>query len=134
MLIRLCVYVSVLVASYLATRHFYYEAILVPKLSDWTQVPVVYWVGAIALESLVCIVVVVFAKSTKEWVLYCVYGGIAVATIQWTEAILHRPGSAKLIEGGILHFVLHSAFLILVLLVLLALVDLFGGHYTEAAT
>jgi hypothetical protein len=81
--------------SYIAAQHLYYEPVIVPKLREWNEIPSIYWTGVFALEVMICIAVIVMAKSAREWILFCLIGSFVIVTIQWTEGFLLQ----RLLEG-----------------------------------
>ena len=77
-----------------------------PRLGEWKEVPVLWWIGAFAAELAVCVIVALVARSTREWLLFCLLGALFVTIIQWIQGFLNQPGHHKAIEGGIVHFVI----------------------------
>ncbi|MFH2043596.1 MAG: hypothetical protein ABIK92_00435 [Pseudomonadota bacterium] len=101
---RLTLLIILLGTAFVISQELFYEPFIVPRLSGWKEVPVLWWIGAFSAEILVCIIVALVSHSTKEWLLFCLYGGLFITTIQWVQGFFLQPGHLKATEGGIVHF------------------------------
>ena len=119
---RLSISLLSLGLAFVLSQHLFYEPFIVPRLTSWHAVPVYWWGLAFIPEVAVCVVVALISRTTKEWGLFCLLGALVVTTLQWVEAVLHRPGTHKLIEGGVGHFVFQGFILFILLFCTVGLV------------
>ena len=113
---RLAVLMFLLGLSFVLTQEFFYEPYIVPRLAEWNEVPYLWWVGAFAPEFAVCVAAGLVSRSTKEWLVFCLLGGLVITTLQWVAGLLNQPGHFKAVEGGIAHFAHQYAILTTLLL------------------
>ena len=81
-----------------------YERFIVPRLSKWNEVPWGWWLASFAPEFVVIVAASWFIRKFREAVVFCVGGALFVTTLQWIAGVISAPGTAKLIEGGPVHF------------------------------
>lgn len=103
---RLTALVLLLGVSVVLSQELYYEPLVVPRLAEWKEVPVLWWVAAFAPEFAASVAAALLSRSTKEWLLFCLLGGLLVTTLKWGAGVFNQPGHIKAIEGGIVHFAL----------------------------
>jgi hypothetical protein len=116
MMIRRLILFSVLLGlAYVLSDEFLYEPFVVPRLSAWKEVPILWWVVTVAPEASVCVAAALMARSRKEWVLFSIFGALMVTTLQWRAALQNESGYLKMFEGGPLHFVLQFMLLTVLL-------------------
>lgn len=112
---RLPILVSLLVLSYFGSQKFFYEPFVVPRLATWQEVPFIYWVISFIPALIICAIAALKCRSSKEWILFCLLGGLALTSFLWILGYLNQPGTHKVIEGGIYHF-MFQYFILTVLL------------------
>jgi hypothetical protein len=115
MIKRITILILFLISSFVLSQKLFYEPFIVPRLAEWQEVPVLWWIGAFAAEFAICVAAALWTRSTREWLSFCLFGALAITTTQWIFGFLNLPGHHKVIEGGIDHFLL-QLFIITVLL------------------
>src|SRR2546422_11647919 len=100
--------------AFVSTQELFYEPVIVPRLAGWHQVPLLWWVAALAPEAAVCLVAALLARRAREWLAFCILGALVITSLQWLAGLLNQPGHLKVIEGGVVHFAFQ--FLVLSLL------------------
>ena len=132
---RLTVLVLLLGTAFVLSQELFYEPFIVPRLGEWKEVPVLWWIAAFAADLAVCVIAALVARSNREWLLFCLLGALFLTIIQWIQGFLNQPGHLKTIEGGIIHFVMQFLILSVLLTGTVALVRLIClGFKSRAST
>jgi hypothetical protein len=92
-----------------------YEPYIVPRLGTWHEVPWQWWLAALAPEFAVILAASWIIRGFSQAAVFCVSGALCVVSLQWIAGSLSMPSTAKLIEGGFVHFAIQ--FLALTVLV-----------------
>lgn len=81
-----------------------YESFIAPNLRGHATVPYWWWLIAISSMLVTLILAGCFIPTWFLAVCYSVGGAITTTSLQWLAALWHQPGLHKLIEGGLMHF------------------------------